>query len=324
MVVCRAELILIVTAFLTQWNCVLGSPIQSVSVAGRQRIEIKPCQPVYVILDVIISPGASRESISEIPNALAADVLIDNENFHLEFNSIPVNPVASFGLIRRSVKMNAGGIRRCKVMAMMLWNSAANAYVFEVPGSYRVTFLDQASIDVLVQQPTADEAELIERLQDMGIDFPLFLGDLQDRKRTDRIAPEIQALADRFPNSAHAPLLNICLGLVKLYASPADSGSPDFDLSKYHANRAAMVQKYLQPYCDGELTSVWTSTAAYFVAVVSLDRIRYDKSMTPAEKSAVQQKAIGLLRKVAKSPYSFSYSVKADARLRELDSREGA
>lgn len=130
MVVCRAERILVAAALLTQWNCALGSPIQSVSVAGSQRVQIKQCEPVYVILDVVISPNASRESISGIPNELAADVLIDNENFHLEFNSIPRNPVASFGLIRRSVEMNAGGIRRCKVVAMMLWNLATNAYVF--------------------------------------------------------------------------------------------------------------------------------------------------------------------------------------------------
>ena len=317
------ELILIVTAFLTQWNCVLGSPIQSVSVAGRQRIEINLCEPVYVILDVVISPNASPERISEIPNALAADVRIDDENFHLEFNSIPVNPVASFGMIRRSVEMNAGGIRRCKVVAMMLWNFATDAYVFQDPGTYRVTFFDQASIDVTVIQPTADEAELIKRLQDMGIDFPLFLSSSRDRKRRDRIAPKIQALVEEFPNTAHAPLLNIRLGLVKLSASPSDSGSPDFDLSKYWATRGAMVKKYLEPYCDGELTSLWTSTAAYQVATVSLDRVRYDKSMTPADRIAVQEKAIELLRKVAKSPYSFSYGVQADARLRELDRSEG-
>lgn len=152
MVVSRAELMLIAAALLTQWNCVLGSPIQSVSVAASQSIQIKPCEPLYVILDVVISPNASRQSISEIPNELAADVNIDNENFHAEFNSTALNPVAGFGLIRPSVDMNAGGVRQCKVVAMMLWNFATNSCVFEDPGTYRVTFFDQASIDVTEEE----------------------------------------------------------------------------------------------------------------------------------------------------------------------------
>lgn len=287
-------------------------PILSVRVASETTVHIKPCEPVFVILDVTIGSSRDEGAMREAPPELALRVVVNDRTYGSRMTG--VNAVASFLLNRSSVKTIDDSLKSFQVVAIMYWNAEDEDYVFNSPGLYHVEFHREAEFDVIVEQPSREEQKIVAQIQGLGVAFALFALDPTDYNRGKAVSPRVEQMLEEYPDTAYTRYLSIPLGIYKFYRERPKSGP---DRERYLAERRK-VKKYFEPHSQGEIKSILEAGAAYHLAMVELEESRAGPDDRGPESEATRRHAIGLLEKVKNSPYSVGFRSKAEHKLGEL------
>ncbi|MGB2984439.1 MAG: hypothetical protein WBE26_01035 [Phycisphaerae bacterium] len=288
------------------------SPILSVSVASETTVRIKPCEPVFVILDVTAGSSRDQETMREPPPELARHVLVNDRSYGARMTG--VNAVAFFLLNKSSVKTIDDDIKSFQVVAIMYWNAEDEDYLFNSPGLYHVEFHPEARVDVIVEQPTREEQRIVAQMEDLGVVFALFVLDPTDYNRGKAVSPRVEQMLEEHPDTAYTRYLSIPLGIYKFYK---ERPKPGPDRERYLVERRK-VKKYFEPYCKGEIKSLLEAGAAYHLAMIELEESRAGPHGRSPEAETTRRHAIALLEKVKNSPYAVDLRSKAEYELREL------
>lgn len=295
------------------------SSVRSVRVVSESPIHVKPCEPVFVLLEVTAPASADRRAIRRIPQELAAHVAVDKRDYDVEFNITGLNPVAAFYVDRWRITDVDDQTKSCPVVAMLFWNYLNATCVFAEAGTHRVEFLSEVYVDVVVEPPTKDEQEVVAEIHRLGLEFVAFVADLQDFKRAEPVMPDVERLLERHPDSVHAGFLSICLGIAKLPAVRHECfGSPEVDATACAEKQVAHAKRYFEPYCQGKIKSVFGAMARYHLGIHVLNRLRHEQDPAREEFTDMRRQAIALLESVKDSPYSLEYASKASTALREM------
>lgn len=291
--------------------------IRSVQIATSGPIHVKPCEPVFLTLDVIMDRPEHANPPRQVPFDLADNVTINGELYRAGFSSI--NSVAWFERNSWSVTNLPGDKMSFVALAALVWNAKDKKFLFDEPGEYRIGFLGGAEIIVLVEEPTTDEQVLIARMKSLGSDFVSFIFEPMDRKVRRKIAPHVEAMLKDFPNTAYTPLLSVALGR-STFVGHADRwvDDPAFDLRAYCAERLATARKFFELHCRGTILSPLQAKGAEILANEIMTVARHAPSEDAADAQELRAEAIELLRAVADSPYSSQSHRQAESALERL------
>ncbi len=285
------------------------SMIRSVRISSPQTVHIKPCQPAFVVLDVEIESHSDHVGLESVLTKLFSRILINEREYLLSFNA---NPVVMTSLNRSSVMREDSGASVVQVVAMLYWNTEDRQYVFGAPGAYSVELYPGAKVDVVVEQPTDHERELLAMIRELGVEFAIGILNPTDN-RARQLAPRVERMLQRHPDTAYTARLSVFLGTVKLAAL---RGGPGVDIDDLLRERVAVARRYYEPYCGGEVRSQSEANAAYTLALVELDLLKRQQDKPSSEAASIRRKAKGLLERVEQSPYSLDYGPRAASALK--------
>ncbi len=139
-------------------------------------------------------------TMHEIPRELSRHVMVNDR----EYGSLGrgTNAVAFFLLDRSSVRRTGDDTVSFRAIAMMYWNIEDEDFVFSEPGRYRVRFHPEARVEVVVEQPTKDEEEIIARMRDLGLGFAKFIMGPDDN-RAGALSPDVEQMLEEYPDTAY-------------------------------------------------------------------------------------------------------------------------
>ena len=228
------------------------SMIRSVRVSSDSMVRIKPCEPAFVVLNVIVESSANEPKMGHVPLELARRIVINEVEYTLQFNA---NPVAVLSLNRSSVRQIDGSVKSFQVVAMLYWNTGENAYLFRKPDVYHVEFYPGACVDIVVEEPTKQERRMISEIEELGVDFAVGVMSPGD-SRAKLLAPRIERMLDEYGDTAYARRLSIFLGTVEVAALRREAhAKDDRDLEGLVRRQLALATQYYGPYCNDEIES---------------------------------------------------------------------
>ena len=278
--------------------------IRSVHVSSDTTVRIKPYEPVFVVLDVTAESSANQGKMWDPPLELARRIVINDTEYALQFNA---NPVAVLSLDRSSIKQVNDDTKTFRVLAMLYWNIQENDYLFTEPGFYDVELYPGAGVKIIVEDPIEQERGIIAEIRDLGLDFAMFVMNPADQ-RSARFAPSAEQMLTKYRDTAYAKYLSISLGLIKLRAQRHETyAKSDIDLRSLAEQQVLLAREYFEPYCSGEIDSLFEAAAAYELAQKELDLVRRRRDLPTQQIVDVRRKAKGLFEKVKDSPYSLDF-----------------
>lgn len=294
------------------------SLIQSVRVSSEGTVHVKPCEPAFVVLDVTVDACVDGSTIGNVVAELADHVVVNDKHYRNEFRRSPLNPVAWFLLNEQLVTPPNHGKRLCQIGAMLYWNMEDDEYLFLKPGLYEVRFYPHGAVDILVENPNEQERAMISEMQKLGVEFALGVMNPGDNQAK-TLAPRVEQMLVQYPDTAYTGRLRIFLGTVKL--AELRSG-PGVNVDDFLRERVSLARKYFEPYCQGEIDSLFEAAAAYELAQKELDYVQRSPDLGSQQIADVRRKAKDLLEKVKNSPYSLDFGPRAASKLRELNRDE--
>ena len=110
-----------ITVWLISAPALGDTVIRSVHVSSETQIQIKPCEPVFVSLEVSTDVPPDKARMREAPVNLAHRIVINGVEHLLQYNA---NPVATFIMDRASVTKMSDDTQVFQVIVMMYWNLA--------------------------------------------------------------------------------------------------------------------------------------------------------------------------------------------------------
>jgi len=298
----------------------LAAPeIEGVSILSDKEVRIKPCQPVYVLLQLVVSSDSEKPSINDIISDFSREVKVNGKAYP---SYIPeANAAAFFMPIQSSVEKKEDGTFSMLTYGHLAWNYVEQDFAFHRLGVYQIEFQYGAHLKVIVDQSTPEEREVVKQLSEIGQEFSTFMVNPENAKLLDTVAPRVEKILDRYPDTAYSRLLSVHLGFSKLRALPIPRGTRG-DAIAYIAERVAICRKYFLPYVNDEITSPWESAAAYYLARELRSYMRSNPEAPAEELATAKGEAIALFQKVRDSPFSARYRAEAEMGLRELEQRE--
>ena len=313
------SVVFMIASYLVSAGGALGSAgIESVRVASATTIRVKPCAPAFVILEVTLDEAAGKHAIRDVSKELARRTLINGREYAFELRNNSMNPVAVFLVDELWARTLPDAARIVPVVVMVYWNIEDQDYVFNVPGLYHIKFHPEGNVNVVVEEPSDTEREMIVQMKDMGIACASFVME-QGGKDAGPTVSRVENMVERYTDTAYSEYLSISLGLNKLRRSHYGKyGRDDFDMGSFAAERMVLAKKYLEPFCTETIQSPFESAATYRFAVELLDELRFNEEPSNSQRTAKRGRAIRFLRAVADSPFSIANRFEATSRLKKL------
>lgn len=290
--------------------------IRSVRVASEAVVRVKPCEPVFVLLNVIAEAPADQGKMWEVPSELAERVVINGRDYGSLGRG--ANAAGFFLLNNGSVTTVGNSDREFYVVVMLCWSIEDKEYLFSEAGVYRVELYPGARVEVIVERPTADERSAVRELRDSGPEFAMFVMNSGNQSARE-LVPRAEEMLERYGNTVYAKHLSIALGTVKLRAvNPKFDAEGKCDPRTYVGERVAVARKYFEPYCRGDLESPFQAAAAYQLGEELAAQLRFMPEDAREERTRVRSEARVLLQKVKDSPYFLGNAKQAAATLDKL------
>lgn len=247
-------------------------------VIATTSLTIKPCASVTVIVEVDLAHAISEKERRRLLGRLSGKLTInDNSYRNLRTDSSRLNDVAMFRLIPVEAKNSGIGVLDAmfRFAVTFFLNTKDRTCVFLDPGDYSIELLSEyvpVNIDVHVEETTAEEAAVIEKLADLEV--LLFLVDPEDRQHA---TPKVLALLEdlRQRSAVHSKMLSLALGIGRL--ATQDFRSMQNDEMKVNIQD---IYGLLNEHCNGPLISELDELAAYKCGLVAnmLARLEQDET----------------------------------------------
>lgn len=276
-------------------------------------VQIKPCQPAYVSLEVMLDGWSDEKVTPDAPDALAGEVVINGQSYSFGFNS---NPVVLFELDRDTIERPSRGTIRFNVVGTLFYNARDRDYVFREPGKYDVRFRGGAHLVVRVDAPSALEEAFLKEIEREDRAFvAMALG--SDPQASIAMLPKIEGLLKKYRGTEYAVPLSIIAGQLRLKEVVEEYRSRDSsDLAGLARRRVGIMREYFEPHAHS-IKSPNEVTAAYMLAQGLLDEVKHNANTE--EVTGKRAQATELLRRVAGSPFSLQRSREAKVKLAGLE-----
>ena len=111
------------------------SVIRSVRLASASTVHIKPCEPVFVVLEATVDASVDERHIARVGKDLSASVTVNGREHVNEFRSTVFNPVAGFIPDKRSLSEESESAKSCRVLVVLHWNGDDKRFLFSEPGA---------------------------------------------------------------------------------------------------------------------------------------------------------------------------------------------
>lgn len=289
--------------------------IRSARVVSESPLHIKPCQPVYFVLEVRANWAEDQLPV-EAPIELSREVKINGKVFVLSFNA---NPVALFELDPASVQRLGMAEIQFRVVGFAFLDAEDRDYLFKTPGRYDLQFSGGARLEVVVDDPTPVERQFLDEIHRSKEEYlAIIMNPSASQVRT--ILPQLQAWLERYGQTGYTELISIPLGEAKLgdlrneYVERKSS-----DLSSLSRRSVALMREHFGPFLKGSPKSPAVGRAGLSLANGLLDQIKNDRSLAPDEAEAIRTEARELLTRVIASPLASRDARRAQERLANLD-----
>ena len=308
------------------WNLIVSSvlcsiafgdsPIRSVRLASDTTVRIKPCEPVWVLLDVTVD-SAYSQTITHVPRQLERAVEIHDRGTGGRLYDSAQDPLAVFFVNASSVKNVSDKVKSFQAVVLLYWNVQNESYLFNAPGLYEVQFAPAVHVEVIVERPGKEEQELLEQMQSIGLEYAMFVMNADDHRARTFIT-QADKMLQKYRDTVYAKYLSISLGIAKLPLMRREAyRKGNFDAKNFASESVAFARKYFEPHCQGVIKSPYEAAAAYYLGQQVLNEARCEPE---GEESAARlREARTFLENAKASPYSLDYGVKAAAMLQELD-----
>lgn len=247
-------------------------------VVATSPLTIKPCASVTAIVEVDLARPISEKEWRRLFGRLSRHVTINGQTHSKRLpDSSDLNDVALFQPMQFEAKNSSTNVRHGTVRFAVTFflNTKDRTCVFLDPGDYSIELLSEyvpVNIDVHVEETTAEEAAVIEKLADLEV--LLFLVDPEDRQHA---TPKVLALLEdlRQRSAVHSKMLSLALGIGRL--ATQDFRSMQNDEMKVNIQD---IYGLLNEHCNGPLISELDELAAYKCGLVAnmLARLEQDET----------------------------------------------
>ena len=103
-------------------------------------------------------------------------------------------------------------------------------------------FYPEGQVEVIVDEPTADERAIIKQIEELGLAFAILALDPTDSEAK-RILPDVEQMLEGHPHTHYTPCLSIFVGMVKLRSLSTTAGG---DWITYANKRVERMRKYFE------------------------------------------------------------------------------
>jgi hypothetical protein len=301
------------------WLCLGAGPtIESVRVVP-DTVHIKPCEPLCLVMDVTFEAPAEDVTIENVTTKLAKTVVIDGRAYENQWHGI--NAAAIFAPNESIVRQISAGTHAADVIVLLYWNLEDEDFLFTTPGEYDVQFGEWTGVTVIVDMPTEEEQQVIAQMREVGLALAMFIIDPYDNRAVE-LLPRVQPILENDPQGVYAKYLSIACGRVMLRRIGYDeSGKQLLDWRRRIEEKAKCARQYLEPWCSGEIDSLFEAGGVYALARVRLEQFRLAREgEDQGEAENLRREAETLLRKLLASPYCLERAPKVASLLKELES----
>jgi hypothetical protein len=218
------------------------------------------------------------------------------------------------------VRRISAGTHAADVVVLLYWNAEDEDFLFTTPGEYDVQFGEWTSATVVVDNPTEKEQHVIAQMRDVALALAMFVMSPEDNRAV-QLLPRVQPILESDPQGVYAKYLSISCGRVMLRHIGYDaSGKQLLDWRRRIEEKAKCARQYLEPWCTGEIGSIFEAGGVYALARVRSEQLRLAReSENQSEAESMRREAETLLRKLLASPYCLERAPKAASLLKGLD-----
>lgn len=288
--------------------------IRSVAVASDTEIRIKPYQAAFVVFDVVIEPSHHAEASEHALRELLKVVRLDNKEYKHGFN---MNPIAVSWIQKNSVNIKDDGSQAFRAATLLYIHLVTKDYLFIEPGYHSVEFAHGAHVDVFVETPTDDEAQVIREIETLGFAYARSVMSAGENMSND-VEVAIEKMLLRFPRTSYSPELAMMHGLAKLRALPYSPGDPGFSHAVWARRRFDVAVKYIAPYCRDAIKSTLEASATLELANCQISVLRYDSVKLDGTAEKVLSSISDHLKAIEASPLAQDLNRRATSRLKTL------
>lgn len=288
--------------------------IESLRVVSESPARIKPCEPLFVILDVTVPGFLDESEIRKVVHDLRRATIVTDKKSGVRLHDPEVYPAAVVFLNEWSIRAGADDKKSFQAVALLYWNAEVEDYLFGRPGVYQIAFDPQLALEVTVEHPTKAEQDIIRKMMKIGeASTAFFIGSIDGAAKG--LGSVIEGMLEQFPDTAYTPYLSMSLGLSKIRDVRY---GPGIDPKGVLSERVRLASKYLVPYCTSAMKSPLQAAAAVRLAEIRLAQSRAKREGDSERAATFRREAKALLERVKDSPYSVDMRSKAAHKLHDL------
>lgn len=274
----------------------------------------KPCEPVYILLEVDTSRLNRWAEIKSIASEFEERVIVNGADFN---KAMIGNPVAAFVFDEEWFKSQAKLPSTVSILGILYINFDSGRCLFEEPGEYEIEL--KGALRFLVQVEDVDQAdrEVLARLQEAEKSAKWWFAMGMDPDPTTIHMAE--RILSRYPATYYEKLLGPSLAISRVVAArQAMVGGTPKETGDRLKEQAAEARRLLGPYVQKTIRSPLTSLAYYHLAEALQDNIHWVERTTGVRQSIDRAEVKRLFEAVRDSDYSILFRKRARDSLAQL------